>query len=159
MHTHFCIPVVPCTSGSIRLVQGGVMNEGRVEICINGTWGTVCDDLWGVRNAMVVCKQLGYLSAGKNLNLNACHIFFMAIFHHEFQEPLLSQKLRLVREMALYFWIMFSVWGKRAISLLAQPVELVPMTVPTLTTLEFGVKVSKEESIVLSDVQITCLHI
>ena len=54
----------PCTRGDIRL-QGGTSTQGRVEICINNVWGTVCDDFWGTSDAQVVCRQLGLTVTGE----------------------------------------------------------------------------------------------
>ena len=45
---------------SIRLAGGRIPEEGRLEISFDGgEWGVVCGDGWGVREAMVACRQLG----------------------------------------------------------------------------------------------------
>ena len=56
--------LVTCSYGDIRLVNGLTSLEGRVEICIDETYGTVCDDFWDDDDAEVVCRQIGY-SGGK----------------------------------------------------------------------------------------------
>ena len=58
-----------CTDGDIRLVGGSTKYEGRVEICINSVWGTICygryRGYWDHSDGMVVCRQLGYQELGR----------------------------------------------------------------------------------------------
>ena len=41
------------------------MAKGRVEVCIDGTYGTICDHNWDHQDASIVCSQLGFSPNGK----------------------------------------------------------------------------------------------
>ena len=64
-----------CINGDVRLADGLSKYEGRVEICYNEQWGTVCDDDYHESIAYVVCKQLNLPLNGR-LNNNDFELSF-----------------------------------------------------------------------------------
>ena len=52
-----------CVQGAVRLNNGSA-TRGRVEVCNNDVWGTVCNDSWTSVEARVVCAQLGLPTSG-----------------------------------------------------------------------------------------------
>ena len=58
-----------CETGEVRLVNGSKLT-GRLEICLNGVWGTVCKrQNWSRLHATVVCRQLGFLNDSESERL------------------------------------------------------------------------------------------
>ena len=65
-----CTISVYCNNGDLRLAGSSVPAQGRVELCWNETWGTICDELWSTNDANVACRQLGYAASGMKHILN-----------------------------------------------------------------------------------------
>ena len=61
----FSLLATLCTEGEIRVVDGISAYEGRVEVCINGKFGPICDNNWDNLEATVVCNQMNYNSSGE----------------------------------------------------------------------------------------------
>lgn len=60
-----------CVDGEVRLEGGNNPMQGRVQMCYNGVFGSVCDTgTWSVREAEVVCTQLGYVALPGNSTIN-----------------------------------------------------------------------------------------
>ena len=63
MVSFLAVTIAECaTNGEVKLTgeNGANTTAGRVEVFLNGTWGTVCGRKWGALDAQVACRQLGF---------------------------------------------------------------------------------------------------
>lgn len=70
-HHNTGILTVPsnCTSGEVRLSGKVTPESGRLELCINNAWGTVCNNNWDVNDARLACRDLGFQFYSKSFLL------------------------------------------------------------------------------------------
>ena len=68
-----------CSQGQLRLIGGSSDNEGRVEICYENRWGTICDNGWSNEDAKVVCRQLGFQTVGEYSTI--ANLYYNIIWH------------------------------------------------------------------------------
>ena len=61
-------PFADCATGDVRLVTGNILStngSGRIEVCFNSAWGTVCDSSFDDSDAAVACSQMiGFQRSG-----------------------------------------------------------------------------------------------
>ena len=73
MSVNFYIEQKPCNHSQIRL-NDDINASGRVEVCLDGQWGTVCDCGWTRHDANTVCRQLGYINHSMYKPFSSCII-------------------------------------------------------------------------------------
>lgn len=70
MHNILFIRAASCVNGDVRLVsRTGYTFEGRVEVCANGDWGSVCDNGWDVNDVQVLCRHLNISTTGMYIDI------------------------------------------------------------------------------------------
>ncbi len=49
-----------CYDGDVRVVEGERYGVGRVEVCKDNVWGTICDEGWDDLAATVACRAFRF---------------------------------------------------------------------------------------------------
>ena len=63
----YFLSLAKCDNGSVRLVSesgSSFRRYGRVEVCVQESWNTICSQYFNELVATVVCHQLGYSRYG-----------------------------------------------------------------------------------------------
>ena len=96
-----------CNNGDIRLMGGSNMYEGRVELCWNETWGTICDGFWSTNDANVACRQLGFLDTGNAISMYiGCSTFRVTCFSY-----LIMKLCRVEEHQHQHLWSIYGLLG------------------------------------------------
>ena len=103
-------PPANCTTGGVRLVGGETELEGRVEVCVNNAWGTVCDSTFSMDESAIICNQTGLPHTGSYCVAAHVDQLFQPILS---QEAKRSEELTSGKEQVLSSWSPSAVWALR----------------------------------------------
>ena len=62
-------------------MNGTTPYEGRVEICYDGVWGSVCDSGWDGWDAAIVCLQMGFQGKSNDVYLFVQHVIVIMMIN------------------------------------------------------------------------------
>ena len=110
-----------CINGLIRLIGGRLPSEGRVEVCADQQWGTVCDDFFDSTDAGVICGQLGFSRSSEgehtHARLNNLNTFSLSLFTMQMPLHLPTQGLAQAQDQSI--WMISVALGQKLVSLTA----------------------------------------
>lgn len=84
-----------CNDGDVRLMGISSSMEGRVEVCYDGVWGSVCTRAWSAADVSVTCRQLGYTDSG---------IYNEAVINHAYQSVFTIFFFRSYCRLVWFIW-------------------------------------------------------
>ena len=105
-----------CTDGDVRLIDGTSQYIGRVEVCIDNTFTSVCDDTsWGSQEATIVCTQLGFTNGSKGLETTIVNLLGLYSESDVVKLVLLTHIIFgfKIFSWSRYQWWKFWVWERR----------------------------------------------
>ena len=71
-YTFNAVTPIECDENDIRILDGTREWNGRLEVCLGGHWGGVCEDEFEDIDAAVACRNLGYLYESETSNDWCC---------------------------------------------------------------------------------------